>query len=200
MRSPYLIDTADAMRTVIRQWVATNRFVIPVSVESILRQLGWPVVEMPMPEGLQASTLFDYRTIFINEQLSPLQQRFALAHELIHALYHQHHVPRGVVTLAHNYHGEMETEANSGAAELLLPYDWFMDTAHSVLGSRLCTLEDLDGFIETSEARRWAGQARVTRQVLRYHLIDLGWVGSDAHALSTLESQTGGRTEYLLSL
>ena len=164
------------MRIVIRQLAATNRLVVPVPVESLLRQEGWRIVEMTMPLRLEASTLFDYRQILINDRLSSFRQRFALAHELIHAFYHQDHAPRGIATLTHGYHDEMEAEANSGAAELLLPYEWFMDMAATLVGSRLRTDDDLRAFLATPEARRWAGKARVTTEVLRYHLEDLGWV------------------------
>lgn len=180
MRDPYLEQVARCMRVVVRREVAAQGLTVPVPIDTLLRQKGWRIVEIPMPGRTEGVTLFDSRDVFVNQRLSAFAKRFALAHEAIHAQYHAGHAPRGTdyLNLTYPYHDEMEAEANAGAAELLLPYEWFMDTARTVLGRPLPTAADLRAFLASPEARKWAGQARVTPAVLGYHLQDLGWAGA----------------------
>ncbi len=162
-------------RLAVRDYVRSQHLTVPVSVDALVRQAGLLIVEAPLRFGLQASLtlLTDPGLIFVNDQLGPFTQRFALAHELIHYWFH-HAYPLQDFYASPSGH-LWETEANAGAAELVLPYDWFMDTAREILGQPLRRPQELAHFLTSPAARHWAGQARVTLPVLSYHLQDLGW-------------------------
>ena len=166
---------AESMRLAVRHAMASQPVLIPVPVNQFYQQAGLPVVEAPLPTGLESAIVLGVGDPFVllNAQLGPFAQRFALAHELIHYWYHQSILP--YFPSPNHYQSPLDTEANAGAAELLLPYPWFMTTAHQVLGQPLRTLAAFTAFITSPEARRWANQARVTVPVLGYHLQDLGW-------------------------
>lgn len=202
MRTPYLTDVAMQMHQVVREAQAAQSPTVPVPVARFLRDAGWQILNVSVAGRFEATTLFAPRIIAVNTQPSPFAQHFALAHEWIHVQYHAHHMPSSTLAgpyadyLAHPYHDEFEVEANAGAAELLLPYAWFMDTAATLLRRPLRSATDLDAFLASDAARRWAGQAQVTRTVLRYHLVECGWllpapigdigdIGESAHAVSS---------------
>ncbi len=176
---------AEDVRHIVRDYVAHHSLTVPVPIYRLLHDENIPVVEKPMPRTFKAGFFRSRQgnTIIVNSNLSPFEQRFAVSHEAIHGYLHAKHLVKGAYR-EHSYSDEMETEANTGAAELLLPYAWFNERAHTVIADGLGSLVELDRFIATAEARRWAAAAQVTTSVLRYHLIDLGWVGT-MHAVST---------------
>ncbi len=180
MRTDYLQLVSTCMHHAVRDEMAHHRYAVPVPVESMIRAAGWKIVPVAVSTAprFEAATLFPARIIVVNPHLSACAQRFALAHEWMHVQYHGRHVSPNLPYHVHPYHDELEVEANAGAAELLLPYEWFMDTAQALLHQPLPTAEALQAFMATPEAARWAHQAQVTRSVLRYHLVDCGWVAS----------------------
>jgi len=178
MRTTTLSDVALTMRNIMRSYVVQQGITLPVPLEDLVAAARWDVVSLPMPGRLEAAAIFDEQFIVVNPRFSPAAQRFALAHEFVHTQHHARHLTTQWDYRAHPYSALFEVEANAGAAELLLPYDWFMDHAYDLVGDRLRTQEDVTLFFRTSEARRWAHQAQVTPRVLQYHLIDLGWVRS----------------------
>lgn len=168
-------SVARVTRLAVRDYVRSHHLTVPVPVDALVRQTGLLIVEAPLRFGLQASlTLLTHPgLVFVNDQFGPFTQRFGLAHELIHYWFHQSYpVHRLCSTPSGNL---LETEANAGAAELVLPYDWFIETARKVLGHPLQTPQEMAQFLASPTARHWANQARVTVPVLSYHLQDLGW-------------------------
>ncbi|WP_020375113.1 ImmA/IrrE family metallo-endopeptidase [Sulfobacillus thermosulfidooxidans] len=180
MRTPYLTDVANLMHEVVRRTVTFSGDAMPVPIEAWVRQSGWTIVALPVNGRLEGATLFAEHVIVVNQRLSYSAQRFAMAHEWIHARYHTHHATSGGWPRHDQYTNELEVEANAGAAELLLPYAWFMETAAQILIHPLRSWTALDTFMRSMEARQWADYAQVTLSVLRYHLIDLGWVQTGA--------------------
>lgn len=170
---------ARPMRRVIRNVMAQHVLSAPVSLDTLARDHQIRIVVTPdLPRRVEGFSLVrsDGPRIVINSRLSRFAQRFTLAHELVHLWHHREHgVPNGSPTAiqAHPYYDLLELEANVGAAEILLPYDWFVEQAQKLIGSPLTSHTDLQQFLTTSEARRWAGQARVTLSVLKYHLMDV---------------------------
>lgn len=171
-----LTDVVTIMRTSLRKHIAISHYTPPVSLDSFFDRQTLRIVVAPFHHGLEASLILstDPALILINDNRGPFAQRFALAHELIHYWYHQQHLPT-YTSCSSDYQNLLETEANAGAAELLLPYDWFMDTAQTIVRQPLRNIRDFTAFLASPAARRWAGQARVTVPVLGYHLRDLGW-------------------------
>lgn len=127
-----------------------------------------------LPHSVKAASVAtpDGNYIVLNTQYGNLSQRFSIAHELIHLVYNEPPVEQQ----SEFYHDMVELKANAGAAELLLPYEWFTAEAARRLGEPLGSLEDLKVYLATPDARAWAGLARVSRAVLGRHLLDHNWV------------------------
>lgn len=102
--------------------------VIPVPVERIAESLRYvPFLFTPDDDSRSfvGGINPDKREIYLNDELSPVDRRFVLAHELAHAVLHPG-IP--VVDTMENLHAPRtvpESEANSFAAELLMPEDEF---------------------------------------------------------------------------
>ena len=165
------------MQESVRQVVAQQALTVPVPIDTLIRQYRLKIVVAPMRPGLQSVLTLSTQPglVLVNQAMGPWAQRFAIAHEAIHSQYHRSHL-HGEEYSHHVYYAYLETEANAGAAELLLPYEWFADTARDLLGDRIHTAGDLAAFLASPEARRWAGQARVTVSVIGYHLYEVGLV------------------------
>jgi len=175
VRTSYQQEVAQIMQLTVRRRSSAEAWTVPVPIHTLLQRSELWVVEvavsLPRFEAALAPPL-----VIVNQHLSAFAQRFALAHEGMHAWYHADHW----ASLRHStadYAEVFEIEANAGAAELLLPYEWFNDLAATYVGAQLHAAGDLREFLASPEAKRWAGQARVTVPVLGYHLQDLGWVG-----------------------
>ena len=158
----------------IREHLHTSGLSVPVDLERV-----WPVarriiISPDLPRAVKAASARaqhgDY--IVLNTQYGALSQRFSIAHELVHLM--RKHPP--VESQALFFRELIELEANAGAAELLLPYDWFMAEAERRLGEPLDTINELKTYLTTADSRRWAAAARVSRAVLGRHLIDQDWV------------------------
>lgn len=170
----------------IQQWVqrhfATDHLVAPITFNRL-----WPrpvhIVNIRLEPSVMAVAVVkqhcDWDFVLLNTYYGALSQRFSLAHELMHLTNHREIMSSldGTFTCSpHPLSAFMEFDANVGAAELLLPRAWFMDQAAHIVGTQLHCAADVAAFLQTPEARRWAGHARVSRPVLGQHLFDTGWV------------------------
>lgn len=173
--------TIRAVQHWVRTVLQTDHLDVPVNLDKLWSGNIRVIVDPDIPLTLKALSAFtdDPDFVVLNTQYGEFSQRFSLAHELIHLFKHRTHL-QGTDSVAHYrqhpYHAWMELEANAGAAEILLPHEWFMDTATMVVSSALQDVNDLQTFLTTDEARRWAAQARVSIIVLGYHLLDCGLV------------------------
>jgi Zn-dependent peptidase ImmA (M78 family) len=150
----------------------------PVPVERIAKSLGVRVEYAPLDGELSglAHIRDGVPIVGINTLHAPNRQRFTLAHELAHIqlhrdeLEHTVHVDRGSLrrdALAAAGVDATEIEANTFAAELLIPTDLLT----SVLGGRSVDLED-DAAVATL-AKRF----KVSEAAMRYRLNSLGEPG-----------------------
>ncbi len=153
----------------------------PVSIEQLLRDQHIRVIEeWQTPGRFEALSIFkpSQQIVVVNRRLSPMARRFALAHELAHGWFHRRHlsgVHQAGDYVRHPYYALLEREANAAAAEILLPYDWFMATAHQLLPHQPLTLAEFKAFMASAAAHEWARTAEVSLPVLGYHLIDCEW-------------------------
>nr|WP_145720703.1 ImmA/IrrE family metallo-endopeptidase [Mesorhizobium tianshanense] len=158
-----------------------DRYVVraaPVPVERIAKSLGVRVEYAPLDGDLSglAHVRNGVPIIGVNTLHTPARQRFTLAHELAHIQLHRHelegtvHVDRGSLrrdALAAAGTDPTEIEANTFAAELLMPTDLLM----AALDGHSVDLED-DAAIG-SLAKRF----RVSEAAIRYRLSSLGEPG-----------------------
>ena len=189
MRDINTDPVVNRMRCLIRRRVQTMRLTTPVSIAALWQALDGRVVSMALRPSFHAALVsVDPPIVAVNANASDFSQRFALAHELIHVWYHAQALTAGA-GYAYDVHPRrswMETEANTGAAELLLPYEWFTAQARAVLHAPLARPE-LSEFLHSQEARQWANAARVSLAVLSWHLQDLGWVIDNDNADATTQ-------------
>lgn len=148
---------------------------LPIPVERIAKLLGIRVEYTPLDAELSglAHIRDDVTIIGINALHAPNRQRFTLAHELGHVRLHHHelehavHVDRGSLrrdALAAEGVDPIEIEANSFAAELLMPRDLLIPA----LQTHPVDLED-----DTAVANL-AKRFRVSDAAMRYRLNSLG--------------------------
>lgn len=146
----------------------------PVPVEDIARRLGIVIARTPF-KGSQSGFALrdgDIQVIGVNSATSRRRQRFTIAHELGHLRLH-----RGKLIVDHavrvNWRDDrsslgtddQEIEANTFAAELLMPESQVRDELHSV--SRLDI--DREGLIS-----QMANTFDVSIEAMTYRLINLG--------------------------
>ena len=99
----------------------------PLDIKSLVRreniELSFTLFES---DSIGAMLYKDsFSAILINSNKSPLDQRFDLAHELIHFWFHPSQTSFSFQK-PHLRDKEKEWQANEGAAELLLPYKDFI--------------------------------------------------------------------------
>lgn len=147
----------------------------PVPIERIVKVRGVRVEYAPLDSELSglAHIRNDVPIIGINTLHAPTRQRFTLAHELAHVELHRHeledavHVDRGSLrrdALAAEGVDPIEIEANTFAAELLVPTEFLI----SALESSPVDLEDDKAVVAL--AKRF----KVSDAAMRYRLISLG--------------------------
>lgn len=95
-----------------------------VNVVSIARAVGLKVFEASLPNGVSGMLDCKEFSIFIKKNDSGRRQRFTCAHEIGHFLLHSHHE---VVLLRSSRTGALEEDANSIAAEILMPECFVVD-------------------------------------------------------------------------
>lgn len=119
---------------IVRKYTQTA----PVDVEAIAEELGIDVVRDYLGSGVSGKIQRDATgryTIVVNAQEAPVRQRFTIAHEIAHYLYHRDLIGDGVsdspayrapdekvyeTTPLERRH---ETQANQFAANILMPKD-----------------------------------------------------------------------------
>ncbi len=101
----------------------------PVRLTAIANMLGVTVIAAPLPQGISGEIRPDPSApgkfvIKVNKFDASKRQRFTVAHELSHFLFHRHEIGSGVtddVLYRSNLSDAREVQANKFAAELLMP-------------------------------------------------------------------------------
>lgn len=151
---------------------------VPVPVERIVKALGIRVEYAPLDGELSglAYVREGLPIVGINTLHSPNRQRFTLAHELAHVQLHGPelenavHVDRGSLrrdAISAAGTDPIEIEANTFAAELLMPQDLLL----AILDGRSIDLEDDEAV--AGLAKRF----RVSEAAMRFRLDSLGESG-----------------------
>lgn len=138
---------------------------VPVNVKRIAARLGVSLFFRPFPDALSAFLLRgDGRSVIgVNSNQAPFRQRFSAAHECGHfVLRHaddsvfDYAVPATSDGEPPGYHPQNEREANTFAAELLMPADQLGEEAASTSLARL--------------AKRY----KVSQEAMSFRLLNLG--------------------------
>lgn len=171
---------AEVIRQRVREQVAPYQTTIPVPVDTLAERHGMTILSAPSGVDYEGLTMYedDEWFIVINRNRPRTAQRFALAHEWIgHIGYHYHDLTHYDVTryLRRPLYPLWETEANTAAAEFLLPYAWMCEEADRRWHGRLLTPEAFHEWYTSSDARAWARAADVSRSQLGWQVIDLGF-------------------------
>ena len=148
---------------------------IPVNVHQLADYWQVPLDYIRLPPSLSGFTLWtdaQHPVIAVNRQHPSVRQRFTIAHELTHIKIHG---PRGVLLrqlTPHHLSPDMmlmEIEANTGAAEILLPRSQFLRQCRAWASQRPWTQTLWDDW-NAQAAPLWAQQAHVSVAVIRYQL------------------------------
>lgn len=150
-----------------------------VDVGRIAKLEGIRVVEERLDSEISGMLYRDggRSIILVNQEDAPVRKRFSIAHELGHFLLHDSSmvfVDRRVrfrdATSSQGTNPE-EIEANSFAAELLMPESWVLREA-SRLRQRRSALTDEELIVELARL------FQVSKQALEYRLANLGELGT----------------------
>lgn len=136
----------------------TYNLMAPVDVERLaVELLGIPVIRYDFPDRICGTLVYNdgQPIIGVNENHALVRQRFTISHEIIHHV-RQH----GAAMCMDNAGGWKEYEANSGAAELLMPAAYIK--SHAIY-------YDFD-------IHRLAKRYNVSCQAMEYRLINLGLI------------------------
>lgn len=155
---------------------------LPVDVRTIAKSHDIQIIEDDLDEisGFIAKE-DDVIIIGVNNKQSPVRQRFTIAHELghyfLHGLGHTFvdkftHFRNAVSSKASNPY---EIEANTFAAELLMPKDLVRDKVLEILRNNP-NLEDAEELIE-----HLAPIFEVSEQAMNFRLIKLGIINSESY-------------------
>ena len=155
-----------------RELVEANGLVAPISIESVAEELGLRLVKQDFDQSVSAM-LHRYpngdAVIGINSAHPATRQRFSIAHEIGHYLLHPGRplIVDGVRVSFRNEDSSTATqpeeiEANQFAAELLMPSDQVKAHAYH------------DFADEDSEVKELARVFKVSRDAMRFRLINLG--------------------------
>lgn len=99
----------------------------PLDIKSLVKRENIEISFTPFKSDSIGAMLYkdSFSAILVNSNKSPLDQRFDLAHELIHFWFHPSQTSFSFQK-PHLRDKEKEWQANEGAAELLLPYKDFI--------------------------------------------------------------------------
>lgn len=179
-RSNTALAIADSAREFIRSQIAPYQHIVPVPIEQIAVDWG-VVVFSPLWEvdylGLSAWKQGRHY-VAINGQKPYVSQRFTLAHETVgHGLLHRDKLTSATWDnwVANASRWALEIEANTAAAEFLLPFEWLRDQMTSRFGERPLAREAFVQWIQSRDAQELANQAQVSRAVIGHHICDLQW-------------------------
>lgn len=136
----------DAIALAARLWQAAGARV-PVELAGLTRRLGMTLLLRPAPAGVRGVLLrATPPIIMVNSTLSLASQRYALAHEIAHAL-----IDRGALTVrAHR----QERICQLFAAALLMPPHLLVPAAHAMQGRHDALAELAGQFVVSREAMR----------------------------------------------
>ncbi|MBI2600482.1 ImmA/IrrE family metallo-endopeptidase [Candidatus Daviesbacteria bacterium] len=101
----------------------------PVDVEKIAKILGFTIIPFPFPEKRKGMVLIEngVKAIGVNEKHPVTLQRYTIGHELGHFINGHAHFENAFIedeTIFYDHHFQQEREADSFAAELLMPKDF----------------------------------------------------------------------------
>jgi len=172
----WMENAAEAARQLLQQYKIS---VPPVDVERLAKRLGLRVVEEKL-EGEISGMLYrdgERAVILINQDDAPVRKRFSMAHELGH--YHLHESSSVFVDRRVRFRDSTssqgifkeEIEANSFAAELLMPESFVLQETVRLRGRRF-PLSDEELIEEL--AKRF----QVSRQAMEVRLANLGELGT----------------------
>lgn len=151
---------------------------IPVDVKTIIENLNITVRVQPMEDAMSGMLVVKEgrAVIGVNQSHHPNRQRFSLAHELGHFILHSRQTPVFVDASTIFFRDELaaegndlvEIEANTFAAELLMPEDTLR---------RLIRQHPLDAF-DDKAVQRLASLFGVSVQALTIRLAKLGLISA----------------------
>jgi Zn-dependent peptidase ImmA (M78 family) len=146
----------------------------PVSVHRIAKGMGLRVVAVPAEDSISGAIIRDSKEaiIAVNTSQHINRQRFTVAHELAHFLFHEgmeEHVDQNFRVAWRNSKSSkaidwIEIEANRFAAELLMPTKFLM--------------ADLDSMerIDRHSVALLASRYRVSPEAMKFRLTNLGLI------------------------
>lgn len=109
--------------------------IIPVPLETIAYSLGFQSLAFDGDDNLAGAIEHSSKRIFVNSKHHPTRQRFTLAHELGHAVFH---AGQNLIDYRKNIDGptdRKEVEANVFASNLLMPDELFREAWATRSGS-----------------------------------------------------------------
>jgi len=179
-RNNTALAIADLVREFLRPQIAPYQKTVPVPIEQIA--VDWGVrVFSPLWEvdflGLSAWKQGQHY-VAINDQKPYVSQRFTLAHETVgHGFLHRDKLKSTTWDnwVDNDYRWTLEIEANTAAAEFLLPIDWLRDQMTFRFGERPLSPTAFVQWIQSHDAEDLAHQAQVSRAVIGHHICDLHW-------------------------
>lgn len=160
----------------------------PLALDRLARDFHADVIESPLPPILQGYswTRQGRLVVVVNTRQTPMSRRFTLVHEFMHGWLHPRPKTGTLPLLAHaDPEDLMEIEANGAAAAFLVPVCWLQprleawDASHGSM--RPWNSATLQAWL-AAEATGWAREAQVSREMLGYRLLDLGWLDPVAAA------------------
>jgi len=180
MYRPYREDIAQAFTEYLTPILAQlpERYQqVPVDLDGLAQYWNIPIDRADVSSALDGFTGWPsprHPHIFLNTNKPLMRQRFTLAHELTHAYFHS---GRGYsyTQFLHNQ-GHLteamqiiEIEANTGAAQILLPRSWFQQRCQDWHGAFPWSATVLTEWM-TQTVSNWAREALVSQEMLRVQM------------------------------
>lgn len=193
VRSEAALGIANQVREYLRPEIAPYGRIIPVPIEQLACDWGvrvfsplWTVKYQGLSRWMNGR-----HYVAINGRLPHTAQRFTLAHEIVgHGILHRDRLasPSWDSWASDPKRWVLEIEANTAAAEFLLPFEWLRQQMTVRFENLPLSPDTFVRWIESRDAQTLATEARVSRSVLGHHICDLQWAG------------TGSREQWLAAL